>query len=137
MAVALYGTLTAPKWGCTDESSLGIIVTNFDKTTEREEALLNNGQNDVVHAAYHAQASEATCDFKVANTGYPDEDLVGSSVTITDTEFGGKYIVRSVGNTKTSTDFMTGTMTLRAFPAFDGDDLITTTTPTTTTTTTT
>jgi hypothetical protein len=135
MAVALYGTLTAPKWGCTDESSLGIIVTNFDKTTEREETLLNNGQNDVVHAAYHAAASEATCDFKVANTGYPSDALVGAAVTITDPEFADVYIVRSVTNTKTSTDFMTGSMTLRAFPAFDGANPITTTSTTSTTTT--
>ena len=133
MAVALYGTLTAPKWGCTDESSLGIIITNFDKTTEREETTLGSGQNDIVHVAYHAEASEATCDFKVSNAGYPDEDLVGGVVTITDAEFSGKYIVRSVGNTKTSTDFMTGSMTLRMFELFDGDDLITTTSTTTTT----
>jgi hypothetical protein len=128
MAVALYGTLAAPKWGCTDEGSLGIIVTNFDKTTEREETLLNNGQNDVVHAAYHAEATEATCDFKVANTGYPDEDLVGGVVTITDAQFAGTYIVRSVGNTKTSTDFMTGSMTLRAFELFSGAGVTTTAT---------
>lgn len=133
MAVALYGTLTAPKWGCTDEASLGIVITNFDKTTEREETLLNNGQNDVVHAAYSAEATEATCDFKVANVGYPDEDLVGGSVVITDTEFAGTYIVRSVGNTKTNTDFMTGSMTLRSFELFDGTDEFPTTTTTTTT----
>jgi phosphoribosylamine-glycine ligase len=135
MAVALYGTLTAPKWGCTDESNLGIIITNFDLNTEREETTLNSGQNDIVHVAYHAEAGEATCDFKVAATGYPDADLVGAAVTITDPEFAGKYIVRSVGNTKTSTDFMTGSMTLRIFELFDGDDLITTTSTTTTTTT--
>jgi hypothetical protein len=128
MAVALYGTLAAPKWGCTDEGSLGIVVTNFDRTTEREETLLNNGQDDVVHAAYHAEATESTCDFKVANTGYPSDDLVGGTVTITDTEFAGEYIVRAVTNTKTSTDFMTGSMTLRSFELFDGSGATTTTT---------
>ena len=116
MAATLYGTLTAPKWGTTDEDALGIIVSNLQRADDTEETTFPNGQGDVMHVAYHGQNAELTCDFRVAATGYPSDDLVGGTVALTDAEFAGTYIVKGVTNTKAEGAWMSGSMTLRDFP---------------------
>ena len=116
MAATLYGTLTAPKWGTTDETALGIIVSNLQRADDTEETTFTDGAGDVQHVAYHGQNAEITCDFRVASTGYPAEDLVAGTVTLTDTELGGTFIVKGVTNTKAEGAWMSGSMTLREFP---------------------
>lgn len=116
MSATLYGTLSAPKWGTTDETALGIIVSNLNRNDEVEESTFPNGQGDIVHVGYHGQNGELSCDFRVTAAGYPADDLVGSTVTLTDAEMGGTYIVKSVANTKAEAAWMSGSMTLRDFP---------------------
>jgi phosphoribosylamine-glycine ligase len=116
MAATLYGTLTAPKWGTTDEDALGIIVSNLQRADDTEETTFADGDGDIQHVAYHGQNAEITCDFRVAATGYPADDLVGGTVTLTDAELGGTFIVKGVTNTKAEGAWMSGSMTLREFP---------------------
>jgi hypothetical protein len=119
--------LLAPKFGTTDQGS--IILSSLERKADAEETTLPNGQGDIVEAAYHGMNSEITCEFKVHDTGYPDDALVGGIITITDTELGGTYIVKSVSNTKAQGEFMGGNMTLRRFPSITVMTSTTTTTP--------
>ena len=116
MSATLYGTLTAPKWGTTDETALGIIVSNLQRADDTEETTFPDGQGDIQHVAYHGQNAEISCDFRVAATGYPATALIAAAVTLTDTELGGTYIVKGVTNTKAEGAWMSGSMTLRDFP---------------------
>lgn len=126
MAATLYGTLSAPLWGTTDETALGIIVTKLEKVTDAEETTMPNGQGDIVHVAYHGAGDEYTCEFKVQAAGYPAAALVATTVTLVDTVFAGTYIVKTVSNVKEQGQFMGGSMTLRNWAG------VTTTTTTTT-----
>ena len=112
----LYGTLAAPKFGTTDET--GIIVETGSKTTASEKVNLADGAGAIKHVALHGKETELSVDFTVKATGYPDEALVDGTITISDTELAGKYIVQSVGNTKTKNAFMTGSMTLYKYDDF-------------------
>jgi hypothetical protein len=118
MAATLYGTLTAPRWGTQAEGELKIIVTGLSKTTDAEETLQTDETGDIVHAAYHGKNDEASCEFTVADDGYPASGLVAAAIVLNDTDIGGSYIVKTVENAKTNDGFMTGTMTLRWFPGF-------------------
>jgi hypothetical protein len=125
----LYGTLTAPKFGCTDETA--IIIESHDANHDSDEILLRNGQNDIAHAAYTGINEESTVNFAVKATGYPSSSLVGATIVLADSEVGGTFIVKSVSNVKNQAEFMKGSMSLRRFPDFS----YTTTTTTTTTAT--
>jgi hypothetical protein len=116
MAAILYGSLSNPIWGTTCETALGIIVTNLTETTTREINELSDCDGDIQHIALYGQKSEFTCDFKVSATGFPDRDLVGSTVVLTDTEMGGTYIVTEVENNKAQNDWMGGSMKLVVYP---------------------
>lgn len=114
MPATLYGQLTNPVWGTADETA--IIVDRMERAADAEEATLPDGQGDIQHVAYHGENSTFTCDFKVKDTGFPADTLVGSTFTIANnTQFAGTYIVKSVTNTKTAADWMSGSMTLRYF----------------------
>jgi hypothetical protein len=114
MSATLYGSLV-PKFGTTNETSLGIYVSRLRRTDDTDEKLLTDGDGDIMHAAYSGSHGTLEGDFKVVNTGYPAAALVASTLTLTDAEFAGTYIVKTVSNEKTEADWMTGSFTLRQF----------------------
>ena len=114
MSVTLYGQLVSPVWGTDDET--GIIVDRMERVSDTEESLLSDGQGCIQHAAYFGANDTITADFKVKDTGYPAKDLEGATIVIANNApFDGTYIVKSVTNSRTAGDWMSGNMNLRYF----------------------
>jgi hypothetical protein len=110
----LYGVLTNPVWGTNAEASM--IVDRLERVEDTEEATLPDGVGDIKHVAYHGKNSTFTCDFKVEDNGYPSASLVGGTFTLANNaDFVGEFIVKSVTNTRTAADWMSGSMTMRYF----------------------
>ena len=67
--------------------------------------------------AWHSSKTELSFDGEINTEGsVPTASLVGSTITITDTEFAGSYYLNSVTNTKTKAGWMTFSGTATLYP---------------------
>jgi hypothetical protein len=130
MAAKIYGTLSGAVWGTEDET--GIIVSRIEADEQTEDNELDNGQGDYVHMSLTKQKTEFTMDFELKAAGYPDADLVGSTITIENNgdDHNGTYIVKNVNLSREKGGWKNGNLSAVKYP-------LTFTTGTTTTTTTT
>lgn len=123
---AIIAAVSGPVWGTTDE--LGLYISSIEKQEIREKNEQTNGQGDIVSAAWHGQKYQISCEGQIealaSATSVTGDDLVGHTITITDTEFAGTYFIDDVTNSKSNSDWMSVSFTATRYP----DTLTTTTT---------